>query len=391
MTGKFFRTALIGAVVYILPIAAGVFLLSKIIKVVRLLTAPITKLIPAESVIGVRMETLVALVVLIVFCFLLGLIARGPRRPGFFEALDERMLIIPGYLLLRSWAKSLADLDGGNNAQVVFIKDNDAYRIAFLMETLDNGLHAVFVPLSPSVFSGYVHYLPEEHIKRTSISFRNAVRILRRTGVGSKAILKGVNMKFVIAALMLTFSACAATQVIDSWKAPDFQGPLNFKKVAVVGLSPDETTRRVMEDELVKKIGAKAVASHTFLATEDLNNLEKVKAEINSQGIDGAVTLKMVEKSKEINYTTGVYAPMGYPLYHSASFGYGYTMPTGMITTDTLVRIETNIYSIADQKLLWSGVSETFNPTSVKSSANEIADAVRKKLVKDKLLEEKRK
>jgi hypothetical protein len=54
------------------------------------------------------------------------------------------------------------------------------------------------------------------------------------------------------------------------------------------------------------------------------------------------------------------------------------------------VRLETNIYSASDSKLLWSGISESFNPSSVKSAAGELAAAVRAELIKQKLLEEKK-
>ena len=50
------------------------------------------------------------------------------------------------------------------------------------------------------------------------------------------------------------------------------------------------------------------------------------------------------------------------------------------------MEIETNLYSVKDDKLIWVGVSETFNPASVKTAVKEIAAAVVADLRKKGLL-----
>jgi hypothetical protein len=37
------------------------------------------------------------------------------------------------------------------------------------------------------------------------------------------------------------------------------------------------------------------------------------------------------------------------------------------------VRVETNIYSVTEERLLWSGISETLDPKSIRTMVDEIA------------------
>lgn len=51
-----------------------------------------------------------------------------------------------------------------------------------------------------------------------------------------------------------------------------------------------------------------------------------------------------------------------------------------------MVTIETNVYSVTEDKLLWSGISETFNPSDVAKVVNDIADAASRELRRQGLL-----
>jgi hypothetical protein len=105
---------------------------------------------------------------------------------------------------------------------------------------------------------------------------------------------------------------------------------------------------------------------------------------LGSQNVDGVVVMRMVERRDENRYLPA-YVPGG-PSYApfdvygarsgSAVFGPGY------VATTTTVSVETRVYSVPEEKLLWRGVSETFEPVRidyvVKNSADEAAREIRK-------------
>lgn len=62
------------------------------------------------------------------------------------------------------------------------------------------------------------------------------------------------------------------------------------------------------------------------------------------------------------------------------------TYSTGSVRTDTVVSIETLIYSLNNDKLLWAGTSRTSNPEGLSSLVDEVADAVSSEVVKQGLI-----
>ena len=60
---------------------------------------------------------------------------------------------------------------------------------------------------------------------------------------------------------------------------------------------------------------------------------------------------------------------------------------TGYMRSDRFVSVETNVYSIEDERLLWSGVSQAFDPLDVGGTVDDVADAVSKELRRVGLLD----
>ena len=58
---------------------------------------------------------------------------------------------------------------------------------------------------------------------------------------------------------------------------------------------------------------------------------------------------------------------------------------TGSVQTDTEVTIETLIYSLNQDKLLWAGTSRTSNPDGLQGLITDVADAVASQVAKQGL------
>jgi hypothetical protein len=54
--------------------------------------------------------------------------------------------------------------------------------------------------------------------------------------------------------------------------------------------------------------------------------------------------------------------------------------------TDTLVQVETLVYELGDDKLVWASRSRSFNPANAKDLVNEVVDAVRDEMRKQGLI-----
>jgi hypothetical protein len=192
--------------------------------------------------------------------------------------------------------------------------------------------------------------------------------------------LKSVMMGVIGLAML---AGCApSTTFVNTWTAPDAK-PFAFKKVLVIALVPNEQMRRSAEDQIVGLVkNTTAVASYSFLSTEQMKDPDYAKAKVAEMGFDGAVILAYQGTEKESEYVPGgAYAS---PYYQPFWGYYGYASPMmydpGYMTTYNLVKIETTIYSLPDQKMLWAGMSQTEDPGSLQSLVDSVAQGAATKL-----------
>ena len=188
----------------------------------------------------------------------------------------------------------------------------------------------------------------------------------------------------MVVAAAFVLAACGSTTLTDVWKAPD-TARLQFKKVLVVAISKDITWRRTIEDELVRRIrDAQAEASYQFFADGEPKDWETARERLKAAGFDGLVTFRLAGIDKQQTYVPPVYASRGIGGY------WGYAWPAvatpGYTVTDTLVQVETLVYELGDDKLVWASRSRSFNPANSKDLVNEVVDAVRDEMKKQGLI-----
>ena len=191
-------------------------------------------------------------------------------------------------------------------------------------------------------------------------------------------------------------SSCSGPSTIftDTWKDPNAT-PLHFKKVLVIVIHPEEIIRRSAEDNLVRSITrTEAIAGHTILSQEDIKDVEKAKSKVKEQGIDGAVVMRLVKVDEQQHYVEGRVSNDPAYGYWGTTYGfwgyYGSYYPViyepGYSVSKEYLIIETNIYSVKDDKLIWSGLSRTPRLDSMRELMNDIGAAAAEQLKKEGLI-----
>ena len=102
---EFVKMTLIGGLLIVLPIWLTALLLLKAVNGVLEVLRPIAKLLPQDFV-G---ENIVALLLLLLICFVTGLLVRTQFGQRVGQRLEQRVLErVPGYTLLRGLTRQLA-------------------------------------------------------------------------------------------------------------------------------------------------------------------------------------------------------------------------------------------------------------------------------------------
>ena len=187
-------------------------------------------------------------------------------------------------------------------------------------------------------------------------------------------------------------AACATTSFQSTWKAPDAQPVvLSGQKVVAFVLTKNAAARRAAEDALAREIsagGAQGIPSYTLIPDAAASDEAKAKAQIEAAGATGVVVMRPVDKSQEV-VATSTYMGPSYGPYWGGYYGYGWGGAYGGgvdVRTNTIITVETLVYSIPQNKLIWAGQSKTTNPSKVDAFVRELATAARREMTKAGLL-----
>lgn len=216
------------------------------------------------------------------------------------------------------------------------------------------------------------------------------------------------NFKFYLGFIILSviFQSCGTTTFItDTWEKPGFTGQ-KFKKIMVIAVTKDNLlARRTIEDELVRNFkvnGITAITSYnelphgTFDADNDgkIDNNEEAKEILRKKteelGVDGILVMRLKDLSKETKYVPGAttWAPSYYfSPYYSYYFGaYESIYSTGYLVNTTKVYIESSLFGVSKEELLYSLLSETIDPASVGDFSKTFSNALVNTLLEAKVL-----
>ena len=195
----------------------------------------------------------------------------------------------------------------------------------------------------------------------------------------------------LIVPILFTLNACTSgTKIISSWREPGVKvNTATMKKVWVMCLVHNERTRRIAEDELAKRRPGVFFPTYERYPSELMQqHADAVNDGISKSGYDAIVLMTLVNHSQATSYVPGTS-----PAYYGGWYGYyghasAFYYDPGYYRTDEFYNVETNLYSISENKLLWSGLTETMNPGSVPSAIHEIAAAINQQMRKEGFLVE---
>jgi len=197
---------------------------------------------------------------------------------------------------------------------------------------------------------------------------------------------KQIHQIALVLGITLLVSSCANTKISQSWVDPDIKK--EYKNLLIIGVAESEQNRRAYESNFVeelKAIGVNAEASYRLIKSGQKIDRETVGKAIEGLNIDGVIVTHLLAIDEETIYRpTMTYTPMYGGAYYGGLYSYyphvnTYVTSPGYYTTHETYTIETNLYDVESEELVWSARSRSFAP----ESADEVIVDLTKLLIKD--------
>ena len=183
---EFVVSALVGGLLIVVPVYLAVLLLLKAMQSVVGLVRPVALLLPD----WLPAENIISLLFVLFACFLIGAAVRTPTGRSIWERIEKSLFgRLPGYALLRSLTQRVAGDIEETAWKPALVEIEDALVPAFIIEEIEDGRFAVFVPSVPTPLAGAVYILGRERVHLLDVPFTQAVKSISRWGSGSRELI----------------------------------------------------------------------------------------------------------------------------------------------------------------------------------------------------------
>jgi len=188
----FFKTTVIGGLVFLVPVVVLVMILAKAAGLMMMVAEPMAAWVPIEAIGGVALANVIAVLVVVLICFIAGLVARAAILRAIVRGLESKVLSkIPGYVIIKGMLSGLEEDDTHKLTPVLATLGNTA-RIGLEIERLDDGRVIVMAPRSPNPWSGEVHIMAPEQVQRLDMPMTAYMENIERFGQGTNEMLRSL-------------------------------------------------------------------------------------------------------------------------------------------------------------------------------------------------------
>jgi hypothetical protein len=194
-------------------------------------------------------------------------------------------------------------------------------------------------------------------------------------------------------------SAWGGTNFRTAWKSPEITS-FNLQegdKVLAMVITRHEESRNGAEAELARELGKRGltvVPAYTVIPPDIVQDKDKAKPYIDKTGCKYAIVMRVAGDEKELRGTGPSYTAV--PIYTMPyyggfyggyyTFGWGATYNAGVIEIQEKVHVETLIYDLQTDKLVWAGMSDTMNPSTAHKFIKDLVKEASKEMKKQGLV-----
>lgn len=194
---RFFRTALLGGLAVVLPIAIVGYFLTWLYRAGSALIRPLTELVMAESRLQSALADLLVVLAILGFCFFLGLLLRTRVGTWLHRQVENRLLTwVPGYKLVKETVGQFIGHDKSSPFLGVCLArpfGGDTWVTGLITSRHADGGVTIYVPNAPLPTTGLIYHLPARDVHELpGVSLEQAMRTIMACGAGSDALRREI-------------------------------------------------------------------------------------------------------------------------------------------------------------------------------------------------------
>ena len=184
--------------------------------------------------------------------------------------------------------------------------------------------------------------------------------------------------RFLIVAAVAALVGCASTTLEGSWTRAGFGGKRLDAPVLVAGMARDETVRRLFEDDMAAKLGArgvKATQSYTVVpGALGRDDFEKLVDAARKSGAGYLLSTAMIGQNQEtvVSYDPMWGAGYGYRGWYGRYWGPAYAD----VRTYTFYTAQTSLTAIGSDRIEWTARTRTTDPSNVEKEVRTFVDVL---------------
>jgi hypothetical protein len=199
--------------------------------------------------------------------------------------------------------------------------------------------------------------------------------------------------KIIIGALIFAAQvACSGTQTTATWSNENISPQI--EKVAVLSVMGRLSATQSYENEIVarmQKEGVNAIAAHRLIPpTRKQVKVDQMIRKLYAEGVDVVMVVSVSDVARSRSYIPGssyvqprtYYNRFGDYYVHS----YRRVYSPGYIRRSTTVYLESTLYQLENQQMIWTSESKSTDPASLEGASRSYAKSIVKALEQDQII-----
>jgi uncharacterized membrane protein len=185
----FLKTTILGGLFVLLPLLLLYLMLSEGVDLVITLANPVIELLPAAAFDDPGERAFLALVIIIILSFLIGLLSRSKSGRSLGQWFEKSTLNrLPAYDVLKKMTQGFTDSADNIFKPALFESGNGVRDLVYMVEDHGNGKVTILLPHAPTAFTGPVKIVEQDKVELLNANLAEFTKVLSQWGVGTAAM-----------------------------------------------------------------------------------------------------------------------------------------------------------------------------------------------------------